>query len=171
MTILLFPISSALLQALLVFLLSVCRRRKRFILATTLTFKGRAPLCRLLAVITPSPSPMFMLRVPNYSSDLFGYPALHPIYDEMTGDCVGVNDCAAMFNTSDWIPIVGGIIALDGVNVSVAGASPRVIMPQPQALVVDKDGNTVTIYAGSLLLPKENLIFRRSNWIRIIYCK
>ena len=32
-------------------------------------------------------------------------------------------------------------------------------MPQPQALVVDKDGNTVTIYAGSLLLPKENLIF------------
>ena len=90
-------------------------------------------------------------------SDLFGYPALHPIYDEMTGDCV--NDCAAMFNTSDWIPIVGGIIALDGVNVSVAGASPRVIMPQPQALVVDKDGNTVTIYAGSLLLPKENLIF------------
>ena len=62
------PISSALLQALLVFLLSVCRRRKRFILATTLTFKGRAPLCRLLAVITPSPSPMFMLRVPNYSA-------------------------------------------------------------------------------------------------------
>ena len=88
-------------------------------------------------------------------SDLFGYPALHPIYDEMTGDCVGVNDCAAMFNTSDWIPIVGGIIALDGVNVSVAGASPRVIMPQPQALVVDKDGNTVTIYAAVCCYPRK----------------
>ena len=95
-------------------------------------------------------------------NDLFGYPALHAIYDEMTGDCVGTDDCAAMFNTSDWIPIVGGAIALGGVNVSVAGASsssPRLIMPQPQALVEDKDGNTVTIYAGSMLLPTENLIY------------
>ena len=92
-------------------------------------------------------------------NDLFGYPKLSPIYDDKTGDCVGINDCAAMFNSSDWIPIVGGAIALDAVKVSVSGPSPQLLMPQPQALVKDKSGNTVTVYAGSILLPREKRIY------------
>ena len=86
-------------------------------------------------------------------SDIFGYPALSPIYDRHRA-CAGPGAptaCSQMYYRNDWLPILVGMIDLQGLAVSVSTGNAKVLMPQPQAVVTDTDGRSQTIYAGSIL--------------------
>jgi hypothetical protein len=94
-------------------------------------------------------------------TDIFGYDELRDIYTSQTGDCSGTGDCPEMYNSPDWIPVVGGIIAFDAVNLSLSGAAAEdvyFVYPEPQGEVVDVNGSVITIYAGSIIFPLRNLI-------------
>ena len=93
-------------------------------------------------------------------SDIFGYPALSPIYDRHRA-CAGPGAptaCSQMYYRNDWLPILVGMIDLQGLAVSVSTGNAKVLMPQPQAVVTDTDGRRQTIYAGSILEMSTGII-------------
>ena len=93
-------------------------------------------------------------------NDIFGYPALSPIYDRHRA-CAGAGSptaCSQMYYRNDWLPILVGMIDLQGLAVSVSTGNAKVLMPQPQAVVTDTDGNSQTIYAGSILEMSTGII-------------
>lgn len=107
----------------------------------------------------------------NLMRSVLNYPALHPLYDKITAKCVDTtkNDCEEMYETSDWFPIVGGVLAFEGVDVSLHNAVSqntsldeelRLIMPQPRALIRSPAGDVIaTIYAGSIIYPRRGIIY------------
>ena len=78
--------------------------------------------------------------------------------------------CPAMYNPDNvpfWVPMISGIMSFEGVNVSFASDDAGfddfdvfMVMPQPQAEVMDAGGNTVTIYGGSIIHPRRGLVRR-----------
>ncbi len=102
-----------------------------------------------------------------FFKELFNTTPLNTVFDAQTGDCNGINDCAAMFNRPEWQGILNGVAAFDlGVGIKILNAanfdnleeSPRVIMPQPSAVVKTEDNTLVTIYAGSIIYPRNRII-------------
>ena len=96
---------------------------------------------------------------------------------ELRGDGAAPENCPALYNPDNapfWIPIISGIMALEGIEVSVeAPAAPAIVdpnapsedhldlmfvLPQPSAVVQAEDGSRVTLYAGSILRPKDNTV-------------
>ena len=98
---------------------------------------------------------------------------LHLRYSEANYECpVGSvltsnqATCPAMQNPDNvpfWIPMISGVMAFEGVEgeltgPGVADADVMLVLPQPQAEVMDADGNMRTIHAGSIIHPREGLV-------------
>ena len=102
----------------------------------------------------------------NLMNAVLGYTELSPLYDDGTGTCGSGRPCEEMYDNADWQPVLNGVLSFDGVNVSIVGSSApdrlheevRFILPQPQAVVTDTSGKQVTVYAGSIIYPRRNLI-------------
>ena len=94
---------------------------------------------------------------------------------ELRGDGAAPENCPALYNPDNapfWIPIISGVMALEGVEVSVESSAPAAavapdadssldlmfVLPQPSAEVQAADGTTRTIYAGSILRPRDNMV-------------
>ena len=94
---------------------------------------------------------------------------------ELSGDGAAPENCPALYNPDNapfWIPIISGVMALEGVEVSVESSAPAAavapdadssldlmfVLPQPSAEVQAADGTTRTIYAGSILRPRDNMV-------------
>ena len=94
---------------------------------------------------------------------------------ELSGDGAAPVNCPALYNPDNapfWIPIISGVMALEGVEVSVESSAPAAavapdadssldlmfVLPQPSAEVQAADGTTRTIYAGSILRPRDNMV-------------
>ncbi|MGU9950825.1 MAG: hypothetical protein ACNYPH_00625 [Gammaproteobacteria bacterium WSBS_2016_MAG_OTU1] len=68
-------------------------------------------------------------------------------------------------NASYWIPIISGVVAFEGLNVSLSGQPSALdsmdvvmVLPQPEATVEDSSGNMQVIYAGSIIEPRRRII-------------
>ncbi|MGU9952311.1 MAG: hypothetical protein ACNYPH_08485 [Gammaproteobacteria bacterium WSBS_2016_MAG_OTU1] len=68
-------------------------------------------------------------------------------------------------NASYWIPIISGVVAFEGLNVSLSGQPSALdsmdvvmVLPQPEAVVLDDAGMMQTIYAGSIIEPRLRII-------------
>ena len=94
---------------------------------------------------------------------------------ELSGDGAAPVNCPALYNPDNapfWIPIISGVMALEGVEVSVESSAPAAavapdadssldlmfVLPQPSATVQAADGSMSIIYAGSILRPRDNMV-------------
>ena len=103
---------------------------------------------------------------------------LHLLYDDLSGDCIVNDDCENMYHNPHWFPLLGGVAAFEGLEVAFTTtlSSPplgndevRLVFPEPQGQVRTADGNMATIYAGSIIYPRRQLIYSANplpggNW-------
>ena len=96
-------------------------------------------------------------------TDLFNAPRLRDIYsDDLSGspDCGSIRPCPAMFTRNDWAPILGGVVALEAVDLEIKDLPRRrvrdqiyFILPQPELEVELDGGGKTTLFAGSVIYP------------------
>ena len=96
-------------------------------------------------------------------SDLFGVQPLGDIYAaDFAGadECGGMDPCPAMWTRSDWAPVLGGVVAMEAVNMEMSEiVNPSVldnvyfVLPQPEMEVMLEGGTVATLLAGSIIYP------------------
>ena len=145
---------------------------QKLVIGSGFQVEGAAAIVPPFAAAADRAAADIMAQRSKMMSDLFGISPLGESYAaDVAGSarCRGMNPCPAMWTRSDWAAVLGGVVAMDAVNMKIESVRADsdvlrniyFIQPQPELDVqveeVLPNGTTVTVtrtlYAGSVIYP------------------
>ena len=138
--------------------------KQSFVIGSEFRVEGAAALVPPFASPRDKTAADLMAQRSRMMEDIFDMPPLPEIYtDDIAGDpkCAGLNPCPAMWANSAWAPVLGGVIAMEAIEMQILDETSDqsvtsgvyFIQPQPEMVVQLADGTSATLLAGSVIYP------------------
>ena len=138
--------------------------KQSFVIGSEFRVEGAAALVPPFASPRDKTAADLMAQRSKMMNDLFDLPPLPETYtNDLAGDpkCAGINPCPAMWANSAWAPVLGGVIAMEAIEMQIMDETSDqsvtsgvyFIQPQPEMVVQLADGTSATLLAGSVIYP------------------